>query len=85
VNGGDLDAGEVEQITDEDRIFIGELVSLSEHPPMGHNRVARKDANFNVGVANVNRKEHGRSFLSGALLVHSKRCYCTTNPRMVRG
>jgi hypothetical protein len=52
---------------------------------MGHNRVARKDANFNVGVANVNRKEHGRSFLSGALLVHSKRCYCTTNPRMVRG
>jgi hypothetical protein len=34
-------------------------VPFSKHTPIGYDSVATKDADFDVGIADVNGKEHG--------------------------
>jgi hypothetical protein len=61
MNITDIDLGQIKEITDQNGVFVGEFVALGQNPPVGNDFGATKDADFDIGIADVNGKQHNSS------------------------
>jgi hypothetical protein len=58
MNVADVDLGQIKQIANQNGVFVSQLVAFGQYPPMGNDFGATKDADFDIGIADVNGKQH---------------------------